>query len=221
MSDNSEPTVILTKQQTNILEFDVIIDGLDEGTVTTRFVITLPDKANLWYVCDRREGDNWQVSIPDNALLEVDSLYPFYVEVLVDGYYFKSLVGNVKVKERASVSTTDIDNVTIPQQVEPPVEEEEIEVVDDDVTVEETVAEEVEEVKPYEPSVDASSFEELVAKVAEKTGVTAELREQQIEQHVSEDELEAKRAKLNSIIEESKTPSQKVTAILKELKVKD
>jgi len=101
----------ITNTKKNDIEFDLEIEGLKESPSDVRFVIETSDM-NLAFKCTQQKGKTCSVKIPPLAHLE-KTLYPFHIEVVVDGYYFVPMKGQINIVGSFDVYTTEPKNKTI------------------------------------------------------------------------------------------------------------
>jgi hypothetical protein len=94
----SVETISINKNRENLYEFETTIEGITPQQVEFRFIIE--DNGNhLGYKCIRKDNNKWYVKLPyDSRFTQVS--YPFYIESIIDGYYFKTLSGLVKIYEK-------------------------------------------------------------------------------------------------------------------------
>jgi len=95
--------VTITTAHNNELEFDLSIDGLNDADAVVHFIIETSTH-ELSFPCNRN-GVKWDVSIPSMHSLDI-ATYPFAIQVVVDGYFFKPLTGHVNVISDKVVSAT-------------------------------------------------------------------------------------------------------------------
>lgn len=91
-------TIKLNPNKGSDLEFDVVIQGIDDADPpVVKFVIT-SNSAGCGYTftCSKVTGekDKWLVKLPELTHIKEESP-PFHVEVIVDGYYFQPAEGTI------------------------------------------------------------------------------------------------------------------------------
>lgn len=86
--------VIITNTKSNEIEFDIDIQGLETEDMVVRFVIQTSEV--LFAFPCRKEDKKWVVTIPKLSYLE-QTAFPFFIEVMTDGYYFEAIRGTVNV----------------------------------------------------------------------------------------------------------------------------
>lgn len=96
----------------NTLEFDISIDGISDKDIITNFCIKTKDLV-LSFPCTKKEKNTWNCSlIKLNKIIEETS-YQFFIEVIVDGYYFKPHTGSINVTKSHDVYITKPKNTTL------------------------------------------------------------------------------------------------------------
>jgi hypothetical protein len=112
-------TVILLHHQTSILEFNVDVQGIDTENMNARLIIESNDM-ELGFKGVSKGANTWEVKIPPLTMLECTT-YQFYIDVVVDGYYFKPLQGKIGIVNSIDMNaTTPINTSTAPSPVSPP-----------------------------------------------------------------------------------------------------
>jgi hypothetical protein len=94
----SESSIKINPAKNSELEFDVIIQGMDDINIPiVKFVISSQaDLCDYAFRCKRVDGEKnkWVAKLP--ALLHIkESSLKFHVEVIIDGYYFEPAQGDV------------------------------------------------------------------------------------------------------------------------------
>lgn len=86
-------------------EFDVQVQGLNPAVIPdVRFVISLP-LYSLCFVCTRLASPTkWKAMIPVLEGVFTEVSYPFIVEVVTDGYYFRPAEGTIVVISNPKVA---------------------------------------------------------------------------------------------------------------------
>lgn len=172
-------TILITTQHENIIEFDIKVDGLQCSEVQARIILKT-EQFDINHLADRKKDknnkDTWQCAIPPHAFFKDEETYPFDIEVIVDGYYFRPFSGDFKITMAGDVEAFNVINTTnIVQTEEVP------ELVIEEPEVEEAVAP-----KP--------TFEELTKKVLERGKVRRDRLEDQkttVEETPVLDDIEA------------------------------
>jgi len=116
-------SVKLIKNKVNIYEFEATIEGINPTEVEFRFILT-EDGRQVIYNCLRKDGTNWFVTLPKGEQL-TQPLYQFTIEAIIDGYWFKTIEGQLEVSEKEiDVKTSHVEYKpdTIVKPVETPVE---------------------------------------------------------------------------------------------------
>lgn len=103
----SDSLITINPAKPSVLDFEVTIQGIDDGTIpTVRFVIAdMLDNCDYAFNCKKIEGEKhgWSVKLP--ALPDVKvSTAKFHVEVIIDGYYFEPAEGNMTFVAASDVS---------------------------------------------------------------------------------------------------------------------
>lgn len=99
-------TIKINPSKNSDLEFDVMIQGIDDINIpVVKFVIT-SEAAGCDYAfrCKRVDGDKnkWLAKLPALAHIKENSV-KFHVEVIIDGYYFEPAHGDVYLVTDPSV----------------------------------------------------------------------------------------------------------------------
>lgn len=85
----------LNPKKSSTLEFDVTISGLENTTPIVRFIIQNVKDNIDWVVnCKLIDGAKWQAAFPAFDNIKLDTCQ-FFVEVIVDEYYFKPASGKI------------------------------------------------------------------------------------------------------------------------------
>lgn len=88
-------TLQINPTKPTIIDFDVMISGLENIAPSVRFVIhKVRDDVDWMFQCVKLEGTKWQVSFPSFEDIKLNSC-KFSVEVIVDEFYFKPAEGEI------------------------------------------------------------------------------------------------------------------------------
>ena len=90
-----ENIVTISNIKENVLEFDLDIKGIDTDDISVSFVIET-DNMELGFDAKNEKDNKWIVKIPALAFLKT-TIYPFHINVVVDGYHFTPLTGSLNV----------------------------------------------------------------------------------------------------------------------------
>lgn len=102
----ADPTIKLNPAKPSELEFDVSVQGTDDGAPPiVRFVMSLDAAYDCVFPCHKMDGVKWQAKLP--ALTDTKlSTVPFKIEVIVDGYFFEPAQGTVILVTDPSIKIT-------------------------------------------------------------------------------------------------------------------
>lgn len=104
--------VTISKVKDNVLEFNVIVKGIEETNMSVNFIIEA-DEMNLSFNSEKGKGeDDWSVKIPALSMLETTS-YPFHIDVIVDGYHFEMSKGSITVVGSHDIYISKPENITL------------------------------------------------------------------------------------------------------------
>ena len=127
---SEENTIRLNPSKASTLEFDVMISGLENIIPIVRFVVqNVKDDVDWVVKCSKLEGSKWQASFPAFDSLKLNTC-KFYVEVIVDEYYFTPANGeiifinspDVSFKPKAGIKPSVTTSFTVKQEGEDEVE---------------------------------------------------------------------------------------------------
>lgn len=133
----SEPTIKLNPSKPCELEFEVSVQGTDASEPpVVRFVMNGCDEYMCVFECNNLEGNKWQAKLPTLEHFTRTTV-PFFVEVIVDGYYFQPAEGTVHLmtdpqvmfSKTASAKPTVATSFTVKQENKKPKKAEEDEQV--------------------------------------------------------------------------------------------
>lgn len=100
--------IINTKE--NILEMDIEIKGIKSNKAKCFFVIETKE-VNFSFKCDNTKNNTWTVTIP--IMKQIDNtLYNFYIYMVIDGYYFEPYNGTIDVVKSNEIFVKDVSNKT-------------------------------------------------------------------------------------------------------------
>lgn len=105
-----EKNINITNTKENILEMDIEIEGITSTDKKCFFVIKTKE-VNFSFKCDNTSGNKWIVTIPKMPQIE-DTMYNFYIYMVVDGYYFEPYNGTINVVKSNEIYVKDISNKT-------------------------------------------------------------------------------------------------------------
>lgn len=77
------------------LDFELGIEGINPKDIKVRLCIKTKDY-HLSFKCKKAKGKTWNCNIPALPHLE-KSAYPFFMEVIADGYHFNAMEGTANV----------------------------------------------------------------------------------------------------------------------------
>lgn len=108
---------IVTARPTE-LDFDLTVEGIEPRDARAWFCINT-DQYTLSFECEKAKEDenSWLVHIPTLPYLQKGS-YPFFIEVVIDGYYFNALNGTAQISGDFEVSAENLRKLT-PGKPEP------------------------------------------------------------------------------------------------------
>lgn len=127
-----EETLLLNNDQSQTFDFKLDVEGIDPKDALVRFAI---DDNGMFhsFPCEKREDGVYSVYIPAMPFLEKKT-YPCKIEVVIDGYFFIPMTGNILVAERPKVTVTPVSEPGQTQQeIEPKKTPEEKQKVLDDL----------------------------------------------------------------------------------------
>lgn len=107
----SATIVTITNKKKNELEFEIEVEGLTVEPSDIRFVIETSEM-DYAFKCSKKKGNTCTVSIPALSQLE-KTMYPFRIEVVIDGYHFTPMKGQVNVVGSFDVYATEPKNKTV------------------------------------------------------------------------------------------------------------
>lgn len=105
-----EKNINIINSKENTIELDIEIDGLKPSDKKCFFVIKTTE-VNFSFECKNSSGNKWEVVIPRMPQIK-DTLYNFYIYMVVDGYYFEPYSGTLNVMKSNDVYVKDISNKT-------------------------------------------------------------------------------------------------------------
>lgn len=105
-----EKPVNISNDKLNVLEFDIEITGVDEKDMEVRFVIE-SDDMDLGFSSKKISQKTWAVEIPAMKILDGES-YPYHISVVVDGYAFKGITGNVNILNSNNIKASGVKNTS-------------------------------------------------------------------------------------------------------------
>ena len=103
--------VLINNSKTNLLEFDLSVEGLNPMDINAKFVIRA-NNMEFAFECVNVGKNKWEVRLPELPILE-RTAYPFHFSVDADGYHFEPLKGTVNVVGSAQVYATAPKNAKI------------------------------------------------------------------------------------------------------------
>lgn len=106
-----QKVVNISNDKKNILEFDIEVSGADDDNMSVRFIIE-SEGMELGFDSKKGKGATWSVEIPPMKILK-NSKYPFHISVVVDGYAFEGLKGQVNVIGERGVTISDPENIIL------------------------------------------------------------------------------------------------------------
>lgn len=107
-----ENTVTIQNTRENVFDFEINAEGVD-GIESARVCLVIETKeALIGFRAERGDGNKWSVKIPVMPQLE-KTVYPFHIEVIIDGYYFETLRGLMNVVPSPEIYTTQPKNITL------------------------------------------------------------------------------------------------------------
>jgi len=106
-----QKVVNISNDKKNILEFDIEVVGADDDNMSVRFIIE-SEGMELGFDSKKGKGATWSVEIPPMKILK-NSKYPFHISVVVDGYAFEGLTGQVNVIGERGVTISDPENIIL------------------------------------------------------------------------------------------------------------
>lgn len=110
MENVMEKPVNISNDKLNVLEFDIEITGVDETDMEVRFVIE-SDDMDLGFNSKKISQKTWVVEIPAMKILDGAS-YPYHISVVVDGYAFKGITGNVNILNSDNIKASGVKNTS-------------------------------------------------------------------------------------------------------------
>jgi len=106
-----QKVVNISNDKKNILEFDIEVSGADDDNMSVRFIIE-GEGMELGFDSKKGKGATWSVEIPPMKILK-NSKYPFHISVIVDGYAFEGLKGEVNVIGERGITISDPENIIL------------------------------------------------------------------------------------------------------------
>ncbi len=103
--------VTISNAKDNTLEFDVDIQGIETDDMAVRFVIET-GIMDLGFDSEKGVKNKWSVKIPALSILD-STMYPFHINIVVDGYNFTPLQGSVNVVGTHEVYASNPENITL------------------------------------------------------------------------------------------------------------
>jgi len=103
--------VTISNSKDNTLEFDVDVQGIETDEMAVRFVIET-GSMNLGFDSEKKAKNKWSVKIPALPILDA-TMYPFHINIVVDGYNFTPLQGSVNVVGTHEVYASAPENITL------------------------------------------------------------------------------------------------------------
>lgn len=98
-------SIKISPNKQSIIEFDVAITGLDKVVPTVRFVLRDINGMDCMVKCSKVKDSTWTATIP--ALNTKLTSGKFWIEVIIDEYYFKPIEGNIEFVNAPEVSLKD------------------------------------------------------------------------------------------------------------------
>lgn len=106
-----ENIVVISNTKENTLEFDVDVQGIETDEMAVRFVIET-GTMDLGFDSEKQAKNKWSVKIPALPILDT-AMYPFHINIVVDGYNFTPLQGSVNVIGTHEVYASKPENITL------------------------------------------------------------------------------------------------------------
>lgn len=103
--------VTISNSKDNTLEFDVDVQGIETDEMAVRFVIET-GTMDLGFDSEKGVKNKWSVKIPALSMLDT-TMYPFHINIVVDGYNFTPLQGSVNVIGSHEVYASKPENITL------------------------------------------------------------------------------------------------------------
>lgn len=107
-------TLSINNTKNQQIEFVMEVQGLpptQEQDISVRFIIETGEM-NLSFGCRKEEGTKWVVDLPPIPHLE-KTAYNYYIEAVVDGYYFIPTRGVINVVGNYQLYSTEVKNKTL------------------------------------------------------------------------------------------------------------
>ncbi len=104
--------VSISNVKENVLEFAISITGIEKKDMMVKFVIEANNMEIGFNAKSVDDKDKWTVEIPALTMLKA-TLYPFHIEVVVDGYHFLPMQGSVNVVGTHEIYLTKPENITL------------------------------------------------------------------------------------------------------------
>lgn len=92
------------------LEFDVNVQGVEDDKQQVRFVLIGSDNIDYSIRCKHKGGNTWIVSFPKVKQLINQQTVPFRIEIVVDGYYFEPVQGDLALVDNPDVTVSKQPN---------------------------------------------------------------------------------------------------------------
>jgi len=106
-----QKVVNISNDKKNVLEFDIEVSGADDNNMSVRFIIE-SEEMELGFDSKKGKGATWSVEIPPMKILK-NSIYPFHISVVVDGYAFEGLSGEVNIIGERGVTISNPENIIL------------------------------------------------------------------------------------------------------------
>jgi len=165
-----EKNINITNTKENILEMDIEIEGI-KATDKKCFFVIKTKEVDFSFKCNNPSGNKWTVTIPKMPQIE-NTLYDFYIYMVVDGYYFQPYNGTINVIKSSEVYVKDISNKTF-KPTEKKSEKKEYEIVKPKGKPADTVKPEEIKKKPVEETKKVVKKKPLIETKFDKNSITA------------------------------------------------
>jgi len=106
-----ENIVTITNVKTNILEFNIDVTGIEDNDMEVSFVLKTKEM-DFGFSAKRGKKGVWAVTIPELPSLAA-TMYPFHINVIVDGYSFRPMEGSVNVVGSHELYASKPENITL------------------------------------------------------------------------------------------------------------
>jgi hypothetical protein len=105
-----EKNINITNTKENTIEMDIEIEGIDSKNKKCFFVIKTKE-VSFSFECNNSKGNKWSVVIPKMPQIE-NTMYDFYIYMVIDGYYFEPYSGSINVIKSNEIFVKNISNKT-------------------------------------------------------------------------------------------------------------